>query len=47
MANELSQPMEVVAIPVVGKIVDNGVVEFDLEALYKVDGELALEPIKR
>jgi len=47
MANEVSEPMEVVMVPIVGKVVDNGVVEFDLEALYKVDSEPALELIKK
>jgi hypothetical protein len=47
MANEVSEPMEVVMVPIVGKVGDNGVVEFDLEALYKVDSEPALELIKK
>jgi len=46
MANEISKLMEVVMIPIVGKVVDGGM-EFDLEALYKADPELALELIKK
>jgi len=47
MVKELSEPMEVVMVPIVGKVGDNGVVEYDLEALYKVDSKPALELIRK
>ena len=47
MQNEVSQPMEVVMIPLVGKVVGNGLVEFDLEALYKAQPEMALGLIEK
>jgi len=47
MQNEVGQPMEVVMIPLVGKVVGDSLVEFDLEALYKAQPELALGLIKR
>jgi len=45
--NEVGQPMEVVMIPLVGKVVGDSLVEFDLKTLYKAQPELALGLIKR
>ena len=47
MQNEVGQPMEVAMIPLVGKVVGDSLVEFDLEALYKAQPELALGLIRK
>jgi len=46
MQNEVGQPMEVVTIPLVGKVSNDELVEFDLEALYRAQPEIALGLIK-
>jgi len=45
MQNEVSRAMEIVMIPIVGRV-DDSLVEFDLEALYKAQPELALGLIR-
>lgn len=47
MQNEVGQPMEVAMIPLVGKVASDSLVEFDLEALYKAQPELALGLIRK
>ncbi len=39
--------MEVVMIPLVGKVIGDSLVEFNLEALYRAQPELALVLIKK
>ena len=46
MQNEVGQPMEVAMIPLVGKVASDSLVEFDLEALYRAQPELALGLIR-
>ena len=47
MQSEVGQSMEVVKIPLVGKVVGDSLVDFDLEALYKAQPELALGLIRK
>lgn len=42
---EVSLATEVVKVPIVGKVVDDSLLEFDLEALQKARPELALKLI--
>ena len=46
MQNEVSRPTGIVTIPIVGRV-DDSLVEFDLEALYKAQPELALGLIRK
>jgi hypothetical protein len=46
MQDEVGQSVDV-AIPLVAKVVNGDLVEFDLEALYKAQPELALGLIRK